>query len=62
MNYNFKLENEILHISLEGRMDTDVAVAFEAELNVKCKEYPHNSVVVDASELQFEIIIHSLYK
>ena len=53
MNYNFKLENEVLTVSLAGRLDTDAAAAFETELSSKCKEYPHGSLVFDASELQY---------
>lgn len=53
MNYNFKLENDVLTVSLEGRLDTDAAAAFETELSAKCKEYPHGSLVFDASELQY---------
>jgi anti-anti-sigma factor len=53
MNYNFKLENDVLTVSLEGRLDTDAATAFETELSAKCKEYPHGSLVFDASELQY---------
>lgn len=52
MNYNFKLENDVLTVSLEGRLDTDAAAVFETELSAKCKEYPHGSLVFDASELQ----------
>lgn len=53
MNYNFKLENDVLLVSLEGRLDTESSVAFEQELAVKCKETPHKSLVFDASELQY---------
>ena len=53
MNYNFKLENDVLLVSLEGRLDTESAVAFEQELAVKCKEAPHESLVFDASQLQY---------
>lgn len=53
MNYNFKLENDVLLVSLEGRLDTESAVAFEQELAVKCEETPHESLVFDASQLQY---------
>ena len=53
MNYNFTLENDALLVSLEGRMDTEAAVAFETEMTAKCKENPHTSVVFDASELEY---------
>ena len=53
MNYNFKLENDVLTVSLDGRLDTEAAVAFETELAVKSKEYPHGSMTVDASNLEY---------
>lgn len=53
MNYNFKLENDVLVVSLGGRMDTDASAAFENELAAKCKENPHTSVVFDASDLEY---------
>ena len=53
MNYNFKLENDVLLVSLDGRLDTEAAVAFETELAVKSKENPHGSMTVDASNLEY---------
>ena len=53
MNYNFKLENDVLTVSLDGRLDTEAAVAFETELAVKSKENPHGSMVIDASNLEY---------
>ena len=53
MNYNFELENDVLLVSLAGRMDTEASALFEKELAIKCKEYPHSSLVFDASELQY---------
>ena len=53
MNYNFKLENDVLWVSLDGRLDTEAAVSFETELAVKSKEYPHGSMTVDASNLEY---------
>ena len=53
MNYSFKLENDVLLVSLAGRLDTEASVAFETELAAKCKENPHGSVVFDASGLDY---------
>lgn len=53
MNYNFKLENDVLLVSLDGRLDTEAAVALETELAVKSKENPHGSMVIDASNLEY---------
>lgn len=53
MKCNFKLENDVLTVSLDGRLDTKAAVEFEAELAVKSKENPHGSMIVDASNLEY---------
>ena len=53
MSSKFELENDVLLVSFDGRLDTEAAVAFETELSVKCKENPHGSVVFDASGLQY---------
>lgn len=53
MNYSFKLENDVLLVSLAGRLDTEASVAFETQLAAKCKENPHGSVVFDASQLDY---------
>ena len=36
MNFNYKLENDVLIVSLIGRLDTEAAVKFEAELAEVC--------------------------
>ena len=53
MNYSYKLDNDVLVVSLEGRLDTGASVKFEAELTKICKENPHGSLVIDASELSY---------
>ena len=53
MNYSFKLENDILFVSLEGRLDTESSLKFEVEIAEVCKENPHTSLVLDACELQY---------
>ena len=53
MNYSYKIENEVLTVALDGRMDTDASVKFDAEFAVICKENPHATLVLDASELQY---------
>ena len=37
MNFNYKLENDVLIVSLIGRLDTEAAVKFEAELAEESK-------------------------
>ena len=53
MNFNYKLDNEVLIVSLEGRLDTEAAVKFEAELAEVCKANAHNALTVDAAELEY---------
>ena len=53
MNYNYDLNNGALSLSLEGRLDTEAAVRFDAELATICQENPHESVIFDAEKLQY---------
>ena len=53
MNYSYKLDNDILTVSFEGRLDTEASVKFETEIAVISKENPHTSMVVDASGLNY---------
>ena len=38
MSVDHIVQNDVLLVSLEGRMDTDAAVTFETELSSQCKE------------------------
>ena len=53
MNYSYKLENDVLIVSLQGRLDTEASAKFEPEFAVINNENPHTSLVVDASELEY---------
>ena len=53
MNFNYNLDNGVLTVSLDGRMDTEAAVKFEAELAEICKNNPHESMVFDAEKLLY---------
>ena len=53
MNFNYKLDNEVLIVSLEGRLDTEAAVKFETELAEVCKANAHSALTVDAAELEY---------
>ena len=53
MNFNYKLDNEVLIVSLEGRLDTEAAVKFEAELAEVCKANAHSALTVDAAQLEY---------
>ena len=53
MNFNYTLDTGVLTVSLDGRMDTEAAVKFEAELAEICKNNPHESMVFDAEKLLY---------
>ena len=53
MNYSFKLDNDVLVVSLIGRLDTEASAKFDSELTEISKANPHGSMVVDASELSY---------
>ena len=53
MNYSYKLENEALWVSLEGRLDTEASAKFEMEFAEISKSNPHSSLVIDASNLEY---------
>ena len=53
MTFNHKLENEILTIYPVGRLDTDSSVKFETEILDICNANKHESLILDATELQY---------
>ena len=53
MNYSYKLDDEVLKISLEGRFDTETSAKFETEFAEVSKSNPHSSLVIDASNLEY---------
>ena len=53
MNFDFNLNDGILTVFLDGRLDTEASVKFEAELAEICKNNPHESMVFDAEKLQY---------
>ena len=53
MNFTYNLDNGILTISLEGRLDTEASIKFEADLQEICRNNPHESMILDAEMLQY---------
>ena len=53
MECSFKLDNEVLVVSLEGRLDTENSLKFEQEITGICKENQHDSMVLDASGMEY---------
>jgi len=53
MEFNFNLNNGVLTVCLDGRLDTEAAIKFEADLAQISKEFPHESMVLDAEKLEY---------
>ena len=53
MTFNYKLDNDVLFVSLEGRLDTEAATKFETELAEVCKAHAHGSMTIDATGLEY---------
>ena len=53
MNFNYRLNDGVLTVSLDGRFDTEAAVKFEADLMEIRKNNPHESFILDAENLQY---------
>ena len=53
MNYSYKLDDEVLKVSLGGRFDTEASAKFETEFAEVSKSNPHSSLVIDASNLEY---------
>ena len=53
MNFNYKLDNDVLFVSLDGRLDTEAAVKFDAELAEVCKAHAHTAMTIDAAGLEY---------
>lgn len=53
MEYSFKLDNGVLYVFFDGRLDTENSLKFEQEITGICKENQHNSIVLDASGMEY---------
>ena len=53
MNFNYLQENGTLTVFLDGRLDTEASMQFEADLMEICKNNPHENMVLDAEKLQY---------
>ena len=53
MNFNYKLNNDILFVSLEGRLDTEASVKFETEFTEVCKTNAHSALTIDAAGMEY---------
>ena len=53
MNFNYNLTDGVLTVSLDGRLDTEASVKFEAELAEISSNNPHVTMVFDAQKLEY---------
>jgi uncharacterized protein (TIGR02172 family) len=53
MNFTYNLNEGVLTVSLDGRLDTEASAKFEAELDQISRNNPHSSMVFDAEKLQY---------
>lgn len=53
MTLNFNLNEGVLTVSVDGRLDTEASVRFDAEIAEISRNIPHESMVLDAEKLQY---------
>ena len=53
MTYNYKLDNDVLFVSLVGRLDTEASAKFDVEFAEVCKANAHSALTIDAAELEY---------
>lgn len=53
MTLNFNLNDGVLTVSVDGRLDTEASVRFDAEIAEISRNNPHESMVLDAEKLQY---------
>lgn len=53
MNFDFNLNDGVLTVSLDGRLDTEASVRFDAEIAEISRNNLHESMVLDAEKLQY---------
>ena len=53
MTLNFNLNDDVLTVSVDGRLDTEASVRFDAEIAEISRNNPHKSMVLDAEKLQY---------
>lgn len=53
MNFNFNVNDGVLNVALEGRLDTDASVKFDAEIAQISKSNPHECMIIDAQKLEY---------
>ena len=53
MNVNYKVDNEVLIVTLEGRLDTEAATQFDTDMAEVSKANAHTAMTIDAAGLEY---------
>lgn len=53
MNFNYKVDNDVLFIFPQGRLDTAASTEFDVAVEEISKANPHSGLVLDASEIEY---------
>ena len=53
MNVNYKVDNEVLIVTLEGRLDTEAATKFDTDMAEVSKANAHTAMTIDAAGLEY---------
>ena len=53
MNVNYKVDNDVLIVTLEGRLDTEAATKFDTDMAEVSKANAHTAMTIDAAGLEY---------
>ena len=53
MNVNYKVDNDVLIVTLEGRLDTEAATKFDTDMAAVSKANAHTAMTIDAAGLEY---------
>ena len=53
MNVNYKVDNDVLIVTLEGRLDTEAATKFDTDMSEVSKANAHTAMTIDAAGLEY---------
>ncbi len=53
MNVNYKVDNDVLIVTLEGRLDTEAATQFDTDMAEVSKANAHTAMTIDAAGLEY---------
>ena len=53
MNVNYKVDNDVLIVTLEGRLDTDAATKFDTDMAEVSKANAHTAMTIEAAGLEY---------